>query len=1219
MAKGKIINRGIYLYIDGKEVKNDINSIRKEMRALEREQNKLTIGSEEYNRAGRRIRELNGILGEHRAQLRDAATAAANHRKGLGRIADGFNRYIGLATSAVATITGLSFTVRKAVDAYAEMEEAEAQVVKYTGLTKEEVKELNEEFKRLNTRTTREQLNELAGDAGRLGITAKEDIMEFVDAANMINVGLGEDLGKDAVKDIGKLAQMFGEDKKKGLRGAMLATGSAINEVAQNSSAAESYLVDFTARVSGAANQAHISQADIIGFASVLDQNMMQVEMAGTAFSGLLMKMYQEPAKFAQMSGKDVASFTRLLKEDANEAVLTLLETLSQQGGLDRLAPIFKEMSLDGARASGVVSALAGNIEQIRIEQERANKAYEEGVSITKEYNVQNNTIQAQLEKNKKQFRDYIVSLGEKLLPLVSSTISAGSVTIKTIGTLTDFILRNKKAIVLLTSSIAIYYTTTKLATVWDQRHTAILKAKTAIVKALKTATTALNTAWRNNPVGLVVSALTALAGLYSLLKEKTEKLTQSQAERNGVMKLWASIQGDVNQKTEEERARIEQLNDMIHNNVLTNEQRRAAIEEMKSIVPGYVAQISEEGKVLNENTTAIENYISALEKKAKMEAVQEKLSALYKVKVNAELSRDRRIRGLNVSKQRLSEYKGTAKEYRPGQVDIESHTTRMNLQEAVNGYQKLVDEINTSIGVTDRQIKELTNYVSKNTPTVETKTEDDKKPLGNIPSGSAEGKNDKQKAAILKWEKEKNEIRRQYTEGAIKTQEEYEKKMRDLEMRSLEELMDNANLTDEKRTEFREKYYDTQLKLREDSMEAIRQIELIRKDEYQKEMEELRQNVEEREDLILQAIEMGNLSAEEEKKAGEALLSLKEWQAKEEQKILQKKLDQEAKLRREAEKKEIESLQEMQKYRFEQLDIDEDTSIGQLRRKEELLQEEYEAIQEAILMRADLSNEAKMEALESLDEQMNESRATILSKMGSIYTAYSQQLEQMGETFGAFLTGQEDAGRQLMKQTLLMMLDIVQQQIEIAILGATAQSILSGGLASGKLVQAIALRVAFAALKGAISSGFAQGGYTGAGMPDEPAGIVHRGEFVANRFALANPEVRRVLDVIDAAQRNGSIASLGAEDMAAVSSATAAAQLGKQTERTNAAVGESAILPALFSLLQQTNRTLVQVDRRFSRPIVAETYATGRGGVNQAQDLVKQMDKNAQMRRNKR
>lgn len=126
-------------------------------------------------------------------------------------------------------------------------------------------------------------------------------MLEFVDAANQINVALGEDLGEDAVKNIGKLSQMFG-DESRTLRENMLAIGSAVNSVAQNSSAAEPYLVEFTARMGGVAKQAKMSITDVMGFASALDQNMLRSEMSSTALQGLILKLYQEPAKYAKLA-----------------------------------------------------------------------------------------------------------------------------------------------------------------------------------------------------------------------------------------------------------------------------------------------------------------------------------------------------------------------------------------------------------------------------------------------------------------------------------------------------------------------------------------------------------------------------------------------------------------------------------------------------------------------------------------------------------------------------------------------------------------------------------------------------------------------------------------------------------------------------------------------------------------------------------------------------
>lgn len=211
----------------------DLNSI---LRQLNPNTELYRQYAEQLKQVNNRIRELRGTANETRFSL--------------AKLADGFNRYGAIAASAVATLTGVTLTMRSCVDEYAKMEEAQSQVIKYTGLAKNEVSELNEEFKDMDTRTARTRLNELAGDAGKLGISTKKGVKEFVEAADMINVALGEDLGEDAITQIGKLADMFGDDDRS-LKENMLAVGSAVNSVAQNSSAAEPYLVSFTARMGG--------------------------------------------------------------------------------------------------------------------------------------------------------------------------------------------------------------------------------------------------------------------------------------------------------------------------------------------------------------------------------------------------------------------------------------------------------------------------------------------------------------------------------------------------------------------------------------------------------------------------------------------------------------------------------------------------------------------------------------------------------------------------------------------------------------------------------------------------------------------------------------------------------------------------------------------------------------------------------------------------------
>lgn len=496
----------------------DLGKRQKDLNAILRQ---LNPNTELYKQYSEQLKEVNNRIKELRGTANET-------RFSLSKLTDGFNKYGAIAASAIAGLTGITLTMRSCVNEYAEMVEAQSQVIKYTGLAKDEVKELNEEFKQMDTRTPRTRLNELAGDAGKLGISTKEGVKEFVEAADMINVALGEDLGKEAITQIGKLADMFGTGDRS-LKENMLAVGSAVNSVAQNSSAAEPYLVEFTARMGGVGKQADMAITDIMGFASALDQNMLRSEMASTALSGLILKLYQEPSKYAQLAGLQVEEFTKLMSEDVNEAVLTFLEALNRMGGMDKMAPVLDKMSLSGAEAASVISALAGSVEKVRKEQLGANQAFVEGTSVVNEFNVQNSTVQAELDKAKKRFADIRVELGEQLLPVMKYMVSTGSLTVKGLSAVVSVLMENKRVIVTVTSAIAAYVLVVNGATLAKNAYTVATKAATMATNLFSKATKA-------SPWGLVISGVTAAITYFSMFRDETDKNTESQKKLNDAL-----------------------------------------------------------------------------------------------------------------------------------------------------------------------------------------------------------------------------------------------------------------------------------------------------------------------------------------------------------------------------------------------------------------------------------------------------------------------------------------------------------------------------------------------------------------------------------------------------------------------------------------------------------------------------------------------------------
>lgn len=532
----------------------ELLAVQKQVR---RELQNAVPGTEKYNAALEQNRRVTQQVAAAQRAMRVEVGAQGS---ALGRVADGFNRYAAIAASSIAALTGVTLTMRQCVDEYAKMEEAESQAIKYTGMTRDEVKQLNEEFKQMDTRTPREELNRLAGEAGKLGITGVEDVREFVEAANMINVALGEDLGEEAVNQIGKLSQMFG-DESRSLKDNMLAIGSAVNQVAQSTSASEPYLVQFTARMGGVGRQAGLAVTDIMGFASALDQNMLRSEMASTALSGLIMRIYQEPAKFAKLARMDVEQFTQTVQTDANEAVIQFLESLNKMGGMANIAPVLKEMQLSGAEAASVISTLAGNIDLVRKEQENASRAFREGTSITNEYNVQNNTVQAELEKARKRFQEVRVELGERLQPVMKDMISIGSLTVKGLKEIIDIVSEYHGLLVTGAAAVAAYTAAVKLQQMWLARAELATKAVTLAQKAL-------NAVMKLNPWGLALSGVTALVSLLVAFRDRTDKASESLKEMNaelmneqrGLDSLFAALQ-KAEPGTERRRELIEEIN----------------------------------------------------------------------------------------------------------------------------------------------------------------------------------------------------------------------------------------------------------------------------------------------------------------------------------------------------------------------------------------------------------------------------------------------------------------------------------------------------------------------------------------------------------------------------------------------------------------------------------------------------------------------------------
>ena len=621
---------------------SSIRDLEYSIKALNQQMQGMERGTEQFKQMERQAKQL-------KAELQAVRAEGVAQESWIKRSADWFNRMQGIALGAVAAISGITFTVKKCVEEYAKMDDEMTNVRKYTGQAADEVERMNEDFKKMDTRTPRQKLNQLAEDAGRLGITSTAAVEDFVDGADKINVALGDDLGDKAVSQIGKLAQMFGEDKTKGLRGAMLATGSAVNELAQNSSASAGYLVDFTARVAGVGKQAGFTQAQIMGLASVLDQNMQQDETAATAVQNLLAKMFQDSARFAKIAGLNVKEFAKTLKEDANGALLQFLAAMRAKGGFADLAPMFEEMKMDGSRATGVLTVLADKLDDIKTAQNLANEAYSEGTSVLNEFETQNESVQAQLDKASKKFLDLSIELGQKLYPAARYCISAASLGVRSLSTLVDFVKDYWRILIVLTAAIVTYTAVSKAKLIADKAQMAwlnimILREKAHLVlvglktSALKTMaivqmaltreiklTTAAQMLWNKvllaNPITAVIAVVVGLTAAIVTLSKETSTAEQAQRDYNDAVT-------EANKQAAEEEASIMRLVSAIQSNTSAESDRKAALEELNGkLMREHLGNITEEAVRTGQATRQIQSYIDMMKKKIVIDGLQKKLA----------------------------------------------------------------------------------------------------------------------------------------------------------------------------------------------------------------------------------------------------------------------------------------------------------------------------------------------------------------------------------------------------------------------------------------------------------------------------------------------------------------------------------------------------------------------------------------------------------------
>lgn len=898
---------------------------------------------------------LNRTLQQTKTRLKELTDQSKAVHYTTCELSDKFSKYIVSIYGAIGAIQGAFNKFTGARDAFLLYDEALTDAMKTTNLTKDEILDLSASLKQIDTKTPQNELLALVRAGGKLGITGQEDLLGFARAADKINVALSEDLGGNAeaaITAIGKMTDIFSLNDDYGIEQAMLKVGSVINELGMASTANEGYIVDFSKRLAGIAPNADISIDKILGLAATLDKYGQQSETSSTAIGQTIMAMFKRTETFAQIAGIPLEEFSELLKTDVNEALLKVLEGMQRgEGGLASVTAAMEEMHLNGQRAATVLGSLSKHTDELRSQQEIANKAFTAGTSLAEEFAVKNNSLTAELEKQRKAILENVVSLGEKLNPAMSEGMTIANAGLKVISGLIGVAVKLRLIIYALTVAYVANTLAEKAVWFWSKAHRKELNKEVLTLRTAKAGTIAfalahnllagnvkgavvafklLGKVIKSNPVGLIVGAFSAVAGIVVSVVRRLNEAKKAQRELN-------KAYTETIDKIGRERSALDRMGKAVTDAKIGSQERADAIKKLNERFGDYLPHLLTEKSSNEEVAAALKLANTELERKIKLQTMEEAQTKIFNSLTDAASKATDSVIGFlerwNQTKLTTSQIEAVTKavvDYREAMKAAEAEqdplkksaalslaksnlagkvtaaglnypdmSRAQNAQEAyymrplVESFDKILDGLRVAAAAAvqdEAKLNGLYGMASSGPvdesspdfigPTLKKTTSAASSP--SVTNGPTSSGGKWSLGSDSQYLQAAYDLKEQYRQGDIKSEDEYQKKILELEIQTLQERIASGKETGDQLLALKSQLADKQIKLQKDESDAEKAQAAKDAAEKKKQIDDGISLLEKQYRLEKTAMEAKN--AEElaaSKATGDELAQLKEEQAK--------------------------------------------------------------------------------------------------------------------------------------------------------------------------------------------------------------------------------------------------------------------------------------------------------------------------------------------------
>ena len=602
MASKSTINKRVNIYINGREVSNDIKSIRTEMQKAVNDIARMKRGSDEYNAKAKEIRTLKAIIQEHNQQLRTTEQRWSS----LNNAANGLKKYSGIILSFVGSLTGATLGFQKCAEEAEKFEENLDNLSALTGLGGKNLSWLGDQAKEMSVKTTES------------GIKIKQSATDILDAFTKIGSQRPELLkNKEALAAVTEDAIILSEAAKIELEPATASLANVMNQFNEKSSSSRRIINELAAgSQTGSGDIQYLSNA---------------IEKCGTSAYLMGMKTNQTIGvveaiapkfKDASQAGN---SFDKVLLTMKDKQIGYQSGLFNMNDALDELQTRFAK----GEKASDLFGKEHAKMAEVLVMAKDDVIRYTEAVTGTDKALEQaaknTNNRAAKRAQAMNRLKLVMIDLGEKVAPAITMGTNAFTSFLTYLSKAPTLFRENKQLILALATAFVVLQGKTILATLASMKNRAAHLLEAAAKMKNATATAYLNTyaeqyrmtqgnvsrgvlklrtsfslLWKTivaNPVGAIVTGIYALITAVNFMEKHTDSAMRAEKLKNSILsksetatklatdanREFAKSISNVNRLSTEERQRLrEQISDRIKLTEATLNQLKAEQAELK-------------------------------------------------------------------------------------------------------------------------------------------------------------------------------------------------------------------------------------------------------------------------------------------------------------------------------------------------------------------------------------------------------------------------------------------------------------------------------------------------------------------------------------------------------------------------------------------------------------------------------------------------------------